>query len=503
MWEFCARMALARKDLLEHVEIKSEQAVQRGNPRWKAEDMKALAVLVKMLSPTYQSMVRECKTANEAWETLKNFFCKKNLHNRVQLRKELHDAAGDNVNEDEKMAILLGSLPSEYDAMVRIIETQSETTLLDAKEMLRREFETLQKREQKETAFKAAAQRGGSNGGSHGRGRGRGRGRGGRWSGGRGSNFPGKCFGCGQSGHKQADCPTKKTRVEDDEFVFSATCEKSAIYKTWLLDSGASCHVTSERGDFDDFRELASPIVITLTSGERLDARGSESVRFTLQNGAAVTLTDVLYVPMLDRRLVSVAALTAHGVLVQFEHGKATLVLNGSVVAVIQKEGKLFAWNVQPEGHDEAHEAVVQRVRGRDSALWHARLGHVSDSKLKLIRAACDGVPEFPRQDDGVCGGCACGKMSTSPFAHRSGSEVKTSHPFQIVHSDVMGPIKPVSKGGARYMLTFIDDFTRFVHIYPIPNKAVVFDKFEEYYALVETQYGRRVKCLRSDNGGE
>ncbi|CEG45846.1 uncharacterized protein PHALS_02118, partial [Plasmopara halstedii] len=58
------------------------------------------------------------------------------------------------------MAILLGSFPSEYDAMVRIIDTQSETTLLDAKEMLRREFETLQKREQKETAFKAAAQRG-------------------------------------------------------------------------------------------------------------------------------------------------------------------------------------------------------------------------------------------------------------------------------------------------------------------------------------------------------
>ncbi|KAL7678766.1 hypothetical protein Plhal304r1_c092g0172081 [Plasmopara halstedii] len=141
MWAFCARMALTRKDLLEHVEIKSEQAVQRDDPRWKAEDMKALAVLVKMLSPTYQSMVRECKTANEAWETLKNFFSKKNLHNRVQLRKELHEfsmesganlmehllrfdelclklsAAGDNVNEDEKMAILLGSLPSEYDAM--------------------------------------------------------------------------------------------------------------------------------------------------------------------------------------------------------------------------------------------------------------------------------------------------------------------------------------------------------------------------------------------------
>ncbi|GMF29092.1 unnamed protein product [Phytophthora lilii] len=131
------RMALARKDLLKHVELKSEQAVQRDDPKWKVEDMKALAVLVKMLSPSYQSMVRECKTAHEAWETLKNFFFKRNLHNRVQLRKQLHEfsmesganlmkhmlnfnelclklsAAGANVSEDEKMAILLGSLSSD------------------------------------------------------------------------------------------------------------------------------------------------------------------------------------------------------------------------------------------------------------------------------------------------------------------------------------------------------------------------------------------------------
>ncbi|GMF11896.1 unnamed protein product [Phytophthora lilii] len=190
---------------------------------------------------------------------------------------------------------------------------------------------------------------------------------------------------------------------------------------------------------------------------------------------------------MLDRRLVSVAALTARGVLVQFKHGKTTLVLNGNVVAVIRKEGKLFAWKVQQEGYEEAHEAVVQRMSELDSALWHARLGHVSDTKLILIRAACDGVPEPPRQDDGICGGCARGKMLTSPFAHRSGSEVKTYQPSEIVHSNVMGPIKPVSKGGARYMLTFIDDFTRFVHVYLISSKAVVFDKFEEYFALVGT----------------
>ncbi|CAI5708026.1 unnamed protein product [Peronospora farinosa] len=183
MWEFNARMKLARKDLLDHVLIKPEPAVLRENPGWKVADMKALAVLVKLISSTYQCMVRECESAFEAWEVLKTFFAKKNLHNRVQLRKELHEfvmetgaslmdhllkfdelclklgAAGDSMDDDEKLVLLLGSLSSEYDDMVRIIEAHSNVTLLDAKEMLRREYDTLQKRDKKETAFTAHAQR--------------------------------------------------------------------------------------------------------------------------------------------------------------------------------------------------------------------------------------------------------------------------------------------------------------------------------------------------------
>jgi hypothetical protein len=70
-------------------------------------------------------------------------------------------AAGEIIRDDEKLVVLLGSLPQEYDAMVRIIEATTGATLLSAKEMLRREYETLQKREKKEMAFKVATQYGG------------------------------------------------------------------------------------------------------------------------------------------------------------------------------------------------------------------------------------------------------------------------------------------------------------------------------------------------------
>ncbi|KAJ0390583.1 hypothetical protein ATCC90586_011215 [Pythium insidiosum] len=146
-----------------------------------------------------------------------------------------------------------------------------------------------------------------------------------------------------------------------------------------------------------------------------------------------------------DSRLVSVPALTAKGsAVVQFERNHACIMVRGSIVAMIPKIGKLFVWRVK-RNHD----------------------------------------------------------LSVSPFSHTSGSEVKTSMPFELVHSDVMGPIKPPSKGGAKYLVTFIDDFSRRVYVNVIKSKAEVFRCFKEFVAMVRTQYGLPVQRLRSDNGGE
>ncbi|GMF39254.1 unnamed protein product [Phytophthora fragariaefolia] len=76
LWEFNARMTLARKDLLNHIVLKSEEAERRSTVAWEAAGLKALAVLVKLLGPTYQSMVRESSSAIQAWETLRGVFVK-------------------------------------------------------------------------------------------------------------------------------------------------------------------------------------------------------------------------------------------------------------------------------------------------------------------------------------------------------------------------------------------------------------------------------------------
>jgi hypothetical protein len=59
------------------------------------------------------------------------------------------------------------------------------------------------------------------------------------------------------------------------------------------------------------------------------------------------------------------------------------------------------------------------------------------------------------------------------------------------------------SKGGARYVLTFMDDFTRKSDIYLLKLKSEVLDTFIRYKAAVERQSGCNIKTIRTDNGGE
>ena len=71
------------------------------------------------------------------------------------------------------------------------------------------------------------------------------------------------------------------------------------------------------------------------------------------------------------------------------------------------------------------------------------------------------------------------------------------------MHTDVWGRAQVSSLSGSCYYVTFIDDATRNTWIYGIQNKSDVFDTFKKWKYLVEIEIGKKLKCLRSDNGGE
>lgn len=59
------------------------------------------------------------------------------------------------------------------------------------------------------------------------------------------------------------------------------------------------------------------------------------------------------------------------------------------------------------------------------------------------------------------------------------------------------------SQGGARFLVTFIDDFSRDVVIYFVTHKSEIVDQFKKYEAMMENQVDAKIKCIRTDNGGE
>jgi len=94
--------------------------------------------------------------------------------------------------------------------------------------------------------------------------------------------------------------------------------------------------------------------------------------------------------------------------------------------------------------------------------LWHMRLGHMSNkgmailSKRGLLCGQGTGKMEF-------CEHCALGKQKRVCF---STGIHKTKGTLNYIHSYLWGPSPVFSKGGHRYMLTIIDDFSRKVCAY-------------------------------------
>jgi len=61
----------------------------------------------------------------------------------------------------------------------------------------------------------------------------------------------------------------------------------------------------------------------------------------------------------------------------------------------------------------------------------------------------------------------------------------------------------PPSLGGAKYVLTFLDDYSRFATVKFLKHKAEVPKYIRQYRSLNENKFGVKMGQLKMDNGGE
>ena len=277
----------------------------------------------------------------------------------------------------------------------------------------------------------------------------------------------------------------------DDAFLL--THERS-MPMDWVIDSGASFHVTPHRSWFHDY-DASRTGTVRIADGRSMQIHGIGDIHLAMPNSTTFVLHRVRHVPALAKSLISVGQLDSLGFNVSFGDGGWKLTKGSLVLAKGAKRNTLYSFCVS---------SIVDHIVGITEqppvSLWHQRLGHMSLKGMKLL-ARADHIPVSDFTGFDFCEHCLYGRHARS--SHKKNVPRRLSEKLALVHSDVCGPMPNASLGGAMYFVTFIDDASRKVWAYPIRKKDMVFDVFKQWVALVETQTGCKLKCLRTDNGGE
>ncbi|CAA7019035.1 unnamed protein product [Microthlaspi erraticum] len=263
---------------------------------------------------------------------------------------------------------------------------------------------------------------------------------------------------------------------------------KSTI-PSWIMDTGASHHITGNFSLLTDVRNM-DPVLIILADGrERISI-----VQGTVLLGSHLILKSVFFVEGFHTDLISVGQLMdENNCVVQL--ADQFLVVQDRISRMVIGAGKRESGTFSFRRAELS--ASVRTCDDKSYELWHHRLGHPSAQVVGSLPHVSVSVSDVSNK---ACDVCFRAKQTRSSFPT---SINKTTEAFQLIHSDLWGPYRTTSNCGARYFLTIVDDFSRCVWIYLLSDKTEAPIQLRNFFSMVERQFNRKVQTFRSDNGTE
>lgn len=467
---------------------------------------KALSEITLLIEPVCYTYIATKTTAKQAWDALKEAFADGGVCRRIVLLEQLVTtkltdcssmedfvnkkttlwtkvkSAGFAIDENVAASLMLAGLPNEFKPMVFGIERSTPKLTVDyVKNLLLQEmlFEPNEVGNALATKSKNYKQ----------------------------SNRKRvECFKC-KGPHFLKKCPNREKGDDKTDYNkkkggqnYSGNVLLTTFFANkptdWYIDSGASSHMTNEKKLLRDLRCTTSADVLA-ANNEKMSVDGVGSVSQTIKvNGEDrnIMIENVRYIPKLCANLLSVSQIVLRDLEVVFnKNGCVVLDKQRNAVACGSLVNNLFKLDTV-----EMESACAVNNVSDSTALWHRRLGHVSLSNMNFISDHIKG--DLKLKSDMKCITCIKGKQSRLPFKHTG---ERANELLALVHSDICGPMSVNSYGGARYYITFIDDFSRKVFVYIIMNKNQAVKCFVDFKNMSENQLNKKIKVLRTDNGLE
>ncbi|XP_039313806.1 uncharacterized protein LOC105196674 isoform X1 [Solenopsis invicta] len=508
-WKFSMKITLIHENLWGAIEGYPDEDTSSVAERTR-KDQKALAKICLMVKPCAYPYVRSAENAREAWLNLQKAYEDKGLSRRLSLLRTLAGMKLQNfknmeiyVNEimsasqkladinapldDEFLAvIMLSGLTEDYDPMVMALESANirlTSNFVKAKLLQDIKHTSLSNDRALYTKNKV---------------------------------FNKKkivCFRCNKEDHFKTECPLNKSNkdtknVKDKTSNFSnkskdkdkallVSCKNTGSSEDWYIDSGATIHLTNKKDWFQDFDEENGHSV-AVASGQTLNFQGKGNVIISTKNGEK-KISNVVYVPDLKTNLLSVSKMVNNGHVVVFNstgcqvYDAENCLIKGEIVVTASYHNGLYRLDTSQ---------IANLAKHTDSEeIWHKRLGHLNRISMNLLKKNLATGINFDDERSEQCVACLKGKQTRKPFKNINAK--RANNLLQIIHSDLCGPMPVYSWSGKRYILNFIDDFSRKIHVYFLASKTEVCSFLKNYQSLVENETDRTIKILRTDNGRE
>lgn len=300
-----------------------------------------------------------------------------------------------------------------------------------------------------------------------------------------------------------------------------------------IVDSGGTSNMFFTEKPFKNISE--KPIgVIRMANNETIPTLAKEDIMIDLRDGN-LRCKGVLHAPDLRKNILSVAKLTDEGYEFLFDRTKVEILdtLTGNVITGIRKDnlyhlfpGNIdevlnhvttddqvdlkprYDWEVVPDDsyavNFERSSKVYKTTRNekRNINEIHRELGHVSFPYIrKMINAKIiTGITLDEKFLEEHCHTCKITKSVAD--THPIGRD-RATQKGERIHSDVCGPLRVQSRGGYKYFVTFIDEYSMNCVIRLMKTKSEVAEHFIEFVKMFENTNDCKVKYFRHDRGTE